>query len=115
VSAAPRNEAHADPDADPTVVYSVADNGLGIPDSYQGKIFTAFQRLHGDVAKGEGIGLALVRRMVERNGGRVWFVSKAGRGSTFSFSMPAKPKSSAESPSRGDPDSAGTQRRKEIA
>ncbi len=116
VSAVIQNEANAEPGTDPMVVYSIADNGLGIPDSYQGKIFTAFQRLHGDVAKGEGIGLALVRRMVERNGGRVWFVSKAGRGSTFSFSMPAKPKSSSsESSSRGDPDSSSAERRKEIA
>ena len=71
------------------VVYAVVDNGLGIADSYHGKIFTAFQRLHGDVAKGEGIGLALVRRMVERHGGRVWFESAVGRGTTFFFSMPA--------------------------
>ncbi len=77
--------------AEPMVIYSVADNGMGIAKSYQGKIFTAFQRLHGDVAKGEGIGLALVRRMVERNGGRVWFESEVGRGTTFSFSMPAGP------------------------
>ncbi len=71
------------------VVYAVRDNGLGIPDAYQGKIFTAFQRLHGDVARGEGIGLALVRRMVERHGGRVWFESQAGRGTTFFVALPA--------------------------
>jgi len=73
---------------DSTVVYAVADNGFGIPQPYQSKIFTAFQRLHGDVAKGEGIGLALVRRMVERNGGRVWFESEVGRGTTFFVAMP---------------------------
>jgi signal transduction histidine kinase len=65
------------------VVYAVKDNGLGIADQYKSKIFSAFQRLHGDVAKGEGVGLALVRRMVERHGGRVWFESEPGKGTTF--------------------------------
>lgn len=78
-------------DGEPLVVYAVADNGLGIAEAYQGKIFTAFQRLHGDVAKGEGVGLALVRRIVERHGGQVWFESAPGRGTTFFFSMPAAP------------------------
>ena len=84
-----------DPEGPPTIVYSVADNGLGIAEAYQRKIFTAFQRLHGDVAKGEGIGLALVRRIVERNGGRVWFESEAGRGTTFFVSMPVGPNAEA--------------------
>lgn len=66
-----------------SVVFAVKDNGLGISEPYKAKVFTAFQRLHGDVAKGEGIGLALVRRMVERHGGRVWFESTPGQGSTF--------------------------------
>ncbi len=72
-----------------TVVYAVRDNGLGIADLYKAKIFTAFQRLHGDIAKGEGVGLALVRRVVERHGGRIWFDSKAGRGTTFWVALPA--------------------------
>ena len=70
------------------VVYAVKDNGLGISEHYQSKIFTAFQRLHGDVAKGEGVGLALVRRVVERHGGRVWFESESGRGTTFFVALP---------------------------
>ena len=90
-----------DGDGNAMVVYAVADNGLGIAESYQGKIFTAFQRLHADVAKGEGIGLALVRRIVERNGGRVWFESAAGRGSTFCFAMPAGPRVPAAGPAAG--------------
>ncbi len=69
-------------------IYAIRDNGLGIPEQYQGKIFTAFQRLHGDVSKGEGVGLALVRRMVERHGGRVWFESEPGVGSTFFIAFP---------------------------
>ena len=77
--------------------YYVRDNGLGIPDAYLAKVFVAFQRLHGDLAKGEGIGLALVRRMVERHGGRVRVESKENVGSTFFVSLPAEaPK--AESP-----------------
>jgi signal transduction histidine kinase len=69
--------------------YYVRDNGLGIPAAYLHKVFVAFQRLHGDVAKGEGIGLALVRRMVERHSGRVWVESKEGVGTTFFVALPA--------------------------
>ena len=72
-----------------SVAYAVRDNGLGISPSYKAKVFTAFQRLHGDVAKGEGVGLALVRRIVERLGGRVWFESEPGQGTTFYVSFPA--------------------------
>ncbi|CAM2145312.1 histidine kinase [Pararobbsia alpina] len=74
----------------PTHVFYVRDNGLGIPERYLPKMFSAFQRLHGNVAKGEGIGLALVRRMVERHGGRVWLESKEGEGSTFFVELPAE-------------------------
>ncbi len=70
------------------VVFAVEDNGLGIPDRYRDKIFTAFQRLHGDIAKGEGIGLALTRRVVERLDGRIWFASAEGRGTTFFVALP---------------------------
>ena len=77
-----------------SVVYAVRDNGLGISASYKAKVFAAFQRLHGDVAKGEGVGLALVRRMVERHGGRVWFESEPGRGTTFFVAfLSAEPRS----------------------
>ena len=71
--------------------YYVKDNGLGISQAYHSKLFLAFQRLHPGVASGEGIGLALVRRMVERQGGKVWFESEEGRGSTFVISLPALP------------------------
>jgi signal transduction histidine kinase len=70
-------------------VYAVRDNGLGIAEAYRSKIFTAFQRLHGDVAQGEGIGLTLVRRVVERHGGRVWFESEPGRGTSFFVALPS--------------------------
>jgi signal transduction histidine kinase len=72
-------------------VYYVRDNGQGIAPAYQQQVFTAFQRLHGDSVPGEGIGLALVRRAVERHGGKVWVESVAGEGSTFYISLPAGP------------------------
>jgi signal transduction histidine kinase len=72
-------------------VFFVRDNGLGIPARYLPKMFSAFQRLHGNIAKGEGIGLALVRRMVERHEGRVWLESTEGVGSTFFVELPAEP------------------------
>jgi len=75
------------------VTYYVKDNGLGVPKAYQGKLFQAFQRLHPSAAAGEGIGLALVRRVVERHGGKVWFDSSEGVGSTFSLTLPAVPES----------------------
>jgi signal transduction histidine kinase len=87
----------ADAVAPGSVIYAVKDNGLGISPSYKTKVFAAFQRLHGDVAKGEGIGLTLVRRMVERHGGRVWFDSEPGRGTTFYVSLPS-PEPDAEGP-----------------
>jgi signal transduction histidine kinase len=69
--------------------YWVKDNGLGIPEPYLGKLFMAFQRLHGDVAPGEGIGLALVRRVVLRHSGEIWAESREGEGTTFFLTLPA--------------------------
>ncbi|RKP52162.1 sensor histidine kinase [Trinickia fusca] len=69
-------------------IFYVKDNGLGIPTAAMPRLFNAFQRLHGNVAAGEGIGLALVRRMVERHGGRVWAESTEGEGTTFYLSLP---------------------------
>ncbi|MFT4066820.1 sensor histidine kinase [Paraburkholderia sp.] len=71
--------------------YYVRDNGLGIPAAYLSKVFRAFQRLHGDVAEGDGIGLAVVRRTVERHGGRIWVESAEGAGSTFFVVLPERP------------------------
>jgi PAS domain S-box-containing protein len=81
---------------DPTGnTYFVRDNGLGIDPAYLPKLFQAFQRLHPDKAPGEGIGLALVRRILERLGGKIWAESAPGEGTTFFLTLPAAPPASA--------------------
>ena len=81
----------APPESPDQQVIFVRDNGLGIPAEHQGKVFLAFQRLHPDQAQGEGIGLTLVRRVVERHGGKIWFESAAGAGTTFYVALPTRP------------------------
>jgi PAS domain S-box-containing protein len=69
--------------------YFVRDNGVGIPAAHRAQVFQAFRRLHPGLAPGEGMGLVMVRRMLERLGGRVWFESAEGEGTTFYFTLPA--------------------------
>jgi PAS domain S-box-containing protein len=71
-------------DEDPPV-FSIRDNGIGIPKEFQAKLFRVFQQVHQGRAQGEGMGLAIVRRIVERHGGRIWVESEPGRGTTFYF------------------------------
>lgn len=68
-------------------VFMIRDNGIGIPPEYQSKIFQVFQHVHKDGRQGEGMGLAIVRRIIERHGGRIWFESNQGGGTTFFFTF----------------------------
>jgi PAS domain S-box-containing protein len=72
---------------DPAPVFSIRDTGIGIPLEYQPKIFHLFQHVHDGRTRGEGMGLAIVRRIVERHGGQIWFESSPTTGTTFFFTV----------------------------
>ena len=78
-------------------VFAIRDNGVGIPEEYRRKIFQIFQHVHPQ-AKGEGMGLAIVRRIVERHGGRIWFESAPDVGTAFFFTLSPAPGAPPDNP-----------------
>ena len=74
------------------LIIEVQDNGIGISKEEQGRLFKPYSRIHSDRQKhpGLGLGLALVKQVVELHGGRIWVESEVAKGSTFAFSLPCK-------------------------
>ncbi len=77
---------------DGLTVFFVRDNGIGISPEFHERIFGLFNKLDPQ-SEGTGVGLALVRRIIEYHGGKIWVESEVGQGTTFYFSLPQKPQS----------------------
>jgi signal transduction histidine kinase len=84
----PRIEIGAE-ETDDGYTISVRDNGVGIEEPYQDKVFRPFLRLHNKDYPGVGLGLTISRKIVETHGGRMWVESDGQSGSTFRFTLPA--------------------------
>ena len=69
-------------------LYYVEDNGIGIASEHQDKIYEIFHRLNPSTTKGEGLGLTISRKIIDRHAGKIWVKSKLGKGSKFFVSLP---------------------------